>query len=671
MQYIRASLIRQFIFGILVALLIFSVLSAALKIHQVDRQSQAQLNQEVNRMLSQLQDKLNNLLYSRNNQLDAIFTHPDTVAAIESIQQRGIPFAEQDKLAPVAAYFRQLKTLDPSLVNLFFTTTATWEYYDQDRKNEDPDYYINKRPFWQEFLAQMNHYVNDPYRDNDGKFLMTFRAPLYNAKQTLIGTVGLDLDLTEVNQELAQLESSYPGLEVFILSDSGLMVSFPDMDSQMHKKAVDVLETKAIDQVYNEFGAQGFDALWQAFSVNKQMEHTLQWHNKPYRVFMRKFDKPVPEVHWSIAVMLPQEAIEAAVQEEIMDSIWNILLFTGALGLFVWGYTSWQLKPLAEVQDAMVDISHGNADLTQRINIKRADEIGQLSNAFNAFVSKIQTLVANSSDVANQINSDANKALDSTQQTQRLIEEQKAQLESISSASTEMDQSARYVAERATNVSSIASSTRDGVASGVNRIRQASEQMSGMADQTATTTAVIQELEDETVNIGEVVEVIRSIAEQTNLLALNAAIEAARAGEQGRGFAVVADEVRNLASRTQESTRHIHQIVEKLQQKAETAVAAMTASQSEAQSCTQFTLETVPIFQDILTAMTDLEQDMVEISASIGQQSATTAQMNQLIVAIDQIASNTVEKSLDLSNRSQQTEDKSEALIAKLREFKF
>ncbi|MFT4928848.1 MAG: methyl-accepting chemotaxis protein [Phenylobacterium sp.] len=242
--------------------------------------------------------------------------------------------------------------------------------------------------------------VNDPYRDNDGKFLMTFRAPLYNdnsdasGEKKLIGTVGLDLDLQEVNQQLASLQSSYPGLAVFIVSDSGLMVSFPDMQKQMQKKGVDVLKTSQIDQVYAEHGAKDFGQLWQGFTANGQMEHTLTWKNERHRVFMRKYDKQVPEVHWSIAVMLPQHAIDAAVEAQVIDSIWTLLIFTVALGLFVWWYTRWQLKPLSEVQDAMVDISQGSADLTKRINIKRADEIGQLSQSFNAFVQKIQTLVA-------------------------------------------------------------------------------------------------------------------------------------------------------------------------------------------------------------------------------------------------------------------------------------
>lgn len=671
MQFIRNSLIRQFIFGTLIALILFSVISAIININQVDTQSKAALQLEVDRMLNQLNDKISNLLYSRNNQLDAIFAHPSTIEAIETIQVRGQPFDQHPEIVTMTDYFKELMARDPLLVNIFFTTTATWEYYDQKRKNEDPDYYINKRPFWQEFLSQMNHYVNDPYRDNDGKFLMTFRAPLYNANKTLIGTVGLDLDLQEVNQELAAIQSIYPGLEVFIVSDSGLMVSFPDMKQQMYKMKVDVLKTAEIDKVYQSFGASGFAQLWQDFSRNKQLEHLIQWQNEPHRVFMRKFDKEVPEVHWSIGVMLPQQAIDTAVAEEISANIWQILIFAIALGLFIWLYTRWQLKPLSEVQEAMIDISQGSADLTQRIGITRTDEIGQLAQAFNVFVEKIQNLVVDSSHIANQINQEATTALSATFDTKSLVEQQKTQLDSVSSASTEMDQSAQHMAQRAENVSSIASITKDGVDSGVERIRKASEQMSKMATKTADTTGIIHELENETANIGEVVEVIRSIAEQTNLLALNAAIEAARAGEQGRGFAVVADEVRNLASRTQESTTHIHQIVEKLQSKAQLAVDAINESQTTAQQCTTFTLETVPAFEDILGAMQDLEQDMVEISASITQQSATTAQMSQWIVDIDQFASKTVEKSIDLSERSQSTESQSEVLIGKLQQFKF
>jgi len=671
MQFIRNSLIRQFLFGVVSALIIMSFLSALFQVNKVDNDSKIAQQLEVNRMLNQLQDKISNMLYSRNNQLDAIFTHPNTIEGIASIQQRGIAFGDHSELTPVTAYFQQLIKLDPSVVNLFFTTTATWEYYDQVRKNEDPDYYINQRPFWQEFLSQMNHYVNDPYRDNDGKFLMTFRSPIYDADKQLIGTAGLDLDLQQVNEELASLQSNYDGLEVFVVSDSGLMVSFPSMKQQMEKMKVDVLDTKEIDKVYQSYQAGGFKDLWQNYSQKQQMEHQVDFNDQSYQVFMRKYDREVPEVNWSIAVMLPTDAINAPVSDAIWENVTSIFLFTLSLGIFVWFFTRWQFKPLNEIQEAMVDISQGSADLTQRIRIKRADEIGQLAQAFNAFVEKIQVMVDESNQLAVQFTQDAKVALDDTNSTRDLIEQQKGQLANVASASVEMDQTTEHVAKRTEEISHISSSTRNGVASGVDKIEQASGQMASLAEQTKSAADVVAELETETNSIGEVVEVIRGIAEQTNLLALNAAIEAARAGEQGRGFAVVADEVRNLASRTQDSTTHIHEIVAKLQKSALNAVSAMNNSQIEANEGKEFTLSIIPIFQEILGSMTDLEQHMVDIASTISEQSSTAAEMNRLIVDVDEIASETVEKSTHLAQQIQSTEDKSEALLKNLGKFKF
>ncbi|MDB2387043.1 PDC sensor domain-containing protein, partial [Shewanella sp.] len=161
-------------------------------------------------------------------------------------------------LIPVSEYFQSLIKQDPSLVRLFFTTTATWEYYDQDSKNVDPDYYINQRPFWQEFLGQMNHYVNDPYLDADGEILLTFRAPAFNQRNELIGTVGLDLDLNQVNQDFAALQSVYPGLKVFVVSDSGLLVNFPDMVHHMMAHKLSTLDMAGIDRYYQQQGAGGF-----------------------------------------------------------------------------------------------------------------------------------------------------------------------------------------------------------------------------------------------------------------------------------------------------------------------------------------------------------------------------------------------------------------------------
>ncbi|WP_448563559.1 methyl-accepting chemotaxis protein [Thalassotalea ganghwensis] len=671
MGFIQQSLVRQLLFGVIIALLAISTISAFIQISKVKQQTQSATDNEVNRILLQLSDKLTQLLTSRNNQLDAIFTHPGTLAGVESIQVRGLQPSELPEWKKTTDYFNQVMKLDPTVVEVFITTTSTWEYFSSKGKNSDPDYYINKRPFWQEFLSQMNHYVNDPYRDQDGNILMTFRTPLFNEQGKLIGTGGLDLNLEQVNNELADISSRFSGLKVFVISDTGTMVSFPSMSDQMLKKGVEELAATDIDKVYNDFQAQGFATLWNNYTNHQQSEHNVVWQGQEYRAFIKPFDQDVPEVHWNIAVMLPEESINEPFVQAVYNNIVSITIFMIALSISLWWIARRQLKPIQDLQKAMADISEGSADLTQRINIRREDEIGQLSKGFNVFVEKIQQLVKQSDNLAVQFKHDAETALSTTNEARLFIEDQKQQLDMVSAASVEMHQTSEHVAERAEDISAIASQSKSSLEQGVAMVNQATTKINDLAEHTETAADVVNQLADETKSIGDVVEVIRSIADQTNLLALNAAIEAARAGEQGRGFAVVADEVRGLASRTQESTGHIQEIVASLQAAANNASGVMASSQQEAIESKSYTEQINSTFDNMLNALTQLDEHMSDIASTVTEQSITAGQMNESIVGIDQLASNTVEQANKLTEQVMVTEKRSEELLNNLHKFKF
>lgn len=238
------------------------------------------------------------------------------------------------------------------------------------------------------------------------------------------------------------------------------------------------------------------------------------------------------------------------------------------------------VKPINDIKNAMTEIASGEGDLSQRIDVKTQDEIGNLADAFNQFVSKIQMTVAQVIESSNTLRNEmANLSSLTTTIANSTVSQQKDS-EAVAAAVHEMQVTSRNVSDSA-NEAAVASQTANDELTNTNVILdQTVSSIRSLASEIESASHVINTLDHDVSNIASVLDVIRGIAEQTNLLALNAAIEAARAGEQGRGFAVVADEVRSLASRTQQSTGEIQTMIEKLQSGAGQAVEVMRGSQN-------------------------------------------------------------------------------------------
>lgn len=237
---------------------------------------------------------------------------------------------------------------------------------------------------------------------------------------------------------------------------------------------------------------------------------------------------------------------------------------------------------LKKVSDSLKEIAQGNGDLTVRIDYSNKDEVGDVVYWFNQFVAKLHTSI---SDTIASIDSlaDVSLQLASSSSTSKIrIHDQSKSIDQVSRSMNEMFDTVRHIADYAADASSEAGSANSEAESGTRVVEKTIEAIHELADEVKVASGVIDELESHTSNVGVILDTIRSIADQTNLLALNAAIEAARAGEQGRGFAVVADEVRTLASRTQDSTQEIQQVLEELQRASRDAVEAMHRGMTKA-----------------------------------------------------------------------------------------
>lgn len=330
---------------------------------------------------------------------------------------------------------------------------------------------------------------------------------------------------------------------------------------------------------------------------------------------------------------LKTDIAAAAFRAEVILEAGIAIVILAALGMVVLLLKT-VVKPINDIKEAMVQIASGEGDLSQRISINSQDEIGQLAGGFNQFVTKIQATVSQVVESSNTLRQEMNNLNALTATIADSTVGQQRDSEAVAAAVHEMQVTSRNVSDSATEAA-LASQTANEELSNTNVIlEQTVAAIRDLAGEIESASQVINTLDNDVSNIASVLDVIRGIAEQTNLLALNAAIEAARAGEQGRGFAVVADEVRSLASRTQKSTGEIQTMIEKLQAGAAQAVEVMQGSKTSSEDTIQSAGLATESLAEILNAIARMNEMNTHIATAAGQQSSVSDEVNSNVQGI-------------------------------------
>jgi len=332
-----------------------------------------------------------------------------------------------------------------------------------------------------------------------------------------------------------------------------------------------------------------------------------------------------------------------------------VLLVVGLiLGVVAaWLISSIITKNLNTAVEAMRDVAEGEGDLTKRLDVKGNDEIAQLSTAFNTFSGKVASLVGEVAGVTTQLSSAASEMTQLTGKTQQAMTVQLEKVSSVSSSMTEISQQVDGISQSSEKAADISQQTDDEssegkrlVNDGINIITQLKQDIEGA-------TSTVQAVEDDAESIGSVLDVIQGIAEQTNLLALNAAIEAARAGEQGRGFAVVADEVRTLASRTQDSTLEIKTIIERLQTGSSKAAQVMKHGTEQVKISVDSTDKVGASLEKISLSVAKMNTMNSQIASATEEHLTVSTQVNQGVNDISSVAQEASEDVEQIANSSQ------------------
>ncbi|GAB6044142.1 methyl-accepting chemotaxis protein [Endothiovibrio diazotrophicus] len=325
-------------------------------------------------------------------------------------------------------------------------------------------------------------------------------------------------------------------------------------------------------------------------------------------------------------------------------------------------------KPLSRVVVAARRL--GGGDLTAHIESVGDDELGVLGSTFNEMGARFRNVIVKLTDTATDLTASAEQMAAVTEQTGQGVKRQQAETEIVATAMNEMSATVATVAGNASRAADHANEASAQAVAGKAVVGRTVDSIGSMAGKVERAANVMHELEQHTVSIGTVIDVIKGIAEQTNLLALNAAIEAARAGEQGRGFAVVADEVRNLAQRTQVSTAEIQQIIERVQSGAEQAVAVMREGQEAVTESVEEASRAGASLDSIIAAVTSITDMTVQIAGAVEQQSGVAEEMNRNIATISYVAAETAKGSEDTAREGEKLRRLSHVLDEEIQKFR-
>lgn len=365
----------------------------------------------------------------------------------------------------------------------------------------------------------------------------------------------------------------------------------------------------------------------------------------------------------------------SSIERELSSLAFNIMLKAILLDVFLITamsilFAKLVTKPLSYVANALENIARGEGDLTQRLRVKREDEIGLVAGSFNFFVEKIQLLVQSIQHSVQQTSEVSHNVYLASEASRGHLENQQEETDQVAAAITEMSASAKEIAHNVKLTADSAGQANQDAREVSAIIKVSIESINGLSKHLNEATTVVGALEDDVKGIVSVLDVIRGIAEQTNLLALNAAIEAARAGEQGRGFAVVADEVRALASRTQESTALIQKTIERLQLGAKSAVNVMEDSQVKSKASVENAESSGQSINSILSSTEQITDMATHIATAVEEQSTVAEELSHNVNRIVTAGHSSLEQLNAMTKNSEIMQDSADKLNILTQQFK-
>jgi len=557
-------------------------------------------------------------------------------------------YQQGDDQQAISEYLLSIKQ-SFNAITAFYVTSVDSQYFIAEGVLKQVSKSSDKDQWFYQFMAN-----NQPFElsiDTDASTgqvaVFVNYAVMKNGKK--IGVAGIGLSLDSLSKMIANYRIGSEGM-VYLVDKSGIIKLHPD--------------NSLIGKSINAIGLQEVGARLQ----NGEMEQLVE-------IASGSGDKIVswralPSIDWIVVGQVDKSDVlaelDGLVKTVVLMGLVILLLFTGL--------TSWLigrlLHPFSVTAEMLLGIGSGCGDLTVRLDDSRHDEVGAIARGYNQFVEYLSTLLRDISNIRAEVYQSVTSIEAQASEMVAQIQHQTEKVEQVATAIHEMGASADEVANNAKNTSDSTVATNLLAEEGLSSVNSTYESVNQMNAQLGSTSEAVVKLANDTKAIDTVLDVISGVSEQTNLLALNAAIEAARAGEQGRGFAVVADEVRTLASRTQASASEIRSIIDNLQKLSSDVVSAVSDSQNLALDCNQAAKASETHLAKISGNVSDINQLSAQIATATSEQSNVVSEISPHISSIAEIAHSNTAMVEATTQSCGQLKQKVETLDGLIRQFK-
>lgn len=555
-------------------------------------------------------------------------------------------FSREDDVVPFLKQARVAGGFD----DIFLGTPEGGMYRSHPERNR-AGYDPRQRPWYQEANAAGKQIITTAYQDAITKALLVTIAEPVRHNGKLVGVVGADVLIDQLVNDVISLDVGDNAYAMLIDASDGTFLAHPDS----------ALSLKPVSQLSNDISMPIIENAVRTGSIEIIKERGAEK--------LLYFTK-VPNTNWIFAVQMDKATEEANHSTLLTQLIITAIVITLIVIVLVSWLVSFLFRDLNRVSAALEEIASGEGDLTQRLEPKSDDEIGQLATNFNRFVGNMHTMVIKLSEVSAALGNQARQTASQAEERSARIQMQQDEINMVATAVNEMAAATQEIAGNADHTAQNSSEAVGACEHGTGQVTQTQSSIQNLAQEVQIATNVILELEEHGNSINAILSNIQGIAEQTNLLALNAAIEAARAGEQGRGFAVVADEVRVLSQRTHGSTQEIQQTIELLQGTTGKAVNIMNDSRTLAETSVDDANSAAASLTQIHAAVERISDMATQIASAAEEQASVTSEITRNTEGIRDVSNELADEAHQAAEQAAQLSELSHELESEISRFK-